>query len=105
MELDITKSKKLIFSINIANVDITSVKGTFVLFLNSSFNIGISTIIENGKLAVNIPPLEKFDFEKEKEYQAELWIVANRDYYTIPWNKKILIKNYISTPTTPAIVR
>ncbi|GAG40876.1 unnamed protein product, partial [marine sediment metagenome] len=51
MELNILKSKKLIFNIEIANVDVTNVKGTFVLFLDDSFNIGISTNVENGKLA------------------------------------------------------
>ena len=35
MELNISKSKKLVFKISIANVDVTQVRGTFVLFLDS----------------------------------------------------------------------
>lgn len=100
MELNISKSKKLIFSIEIANVDVTNVKGTFVLFLNDSFNIGISTNVEKGKLAVIIPPLNKFDFEEGKEYKAELWVVANRDYYTVPWSEKVIIRRPIDIKTS-----
>lgn len=100
MELNVSKSKKLIFSIDIANVDVTNVKGTFVLFLNGSMNIGVSTIVENGKLAVTIPPLNNFDFKEGEEYKAELWVVANRDYYTIPWSEKVVIRRPIDIKTS-----
>jgi hypothetical protein len=96
MELDILKSKKLVFKISIANVDVTQVKGTFVLFKDDSLNIGISTIVEKGSLAVYIPPLKRFGFKQGKEYKAELWVVANRDYYTIPWSDKVLIKKSLN---------
>ena len=96
MELNVSKSKKLLFSIEIANVDITNLKGTFVLFFDSSLNIGFSTGVEKGKLSVTIPPLNKFGFKEGKEYQAELWVVANKDYYTIPWTEKVLIKKSIN---------
>ena len=95
MELNISKSKKLVFKISIANVDVTQVRGTFVLFLDS-LNIGISTIVEKGSLVANIPPLKKFGFKEGKEYKAELWVVANRDYYTIPWSDKVLIKKSLN---------
>ncbi len=95
MELDITKPKKLVFKISIANVDVTQVKGTFVLF-HGSFNIGVSTIVEKGNLAVVIPPLKKFGFRQGKEYKAELWVIANRDYYTIPWSDKVIIKKSLN---------
>jgi hypothetical protein len=100
MELNILKSKKLIFNIEIANVDVTNVKGTFVLFLDDSFNIGISANVENGKLAVIVPPLDKFDFKEGVEYKAELWVIANRDYYTIPWSEKVIIRRPIDIKTS-----
>jgi hypothetical protein len=100
MELDITKTKKLIFGISIANVDITNVKGTLVIYFTDSFHLGFSTIVENGKLAVRIPPLDMFNFEDDKKYKAELWVTANRDYFTIPWNDEILIKRPISIKTS-----
>lgn len=96
MELDVTKIRKLVFSISIANVDVTNVKGTFVIYLTDSFNLGFSTIVENGKLAVRIPPLNMFNFEEGKKYKAELWVVANRDYFTIPWKEEILIRRPIN---------
>ena len=100
MELDITKIRKLVFSISIANVDVTNVKGTFVIYLTDSFHLGFSTIVENGKLAVRIPPLDMFNFESDRKYKAELWVVANRDYFTIPWNTEILIRRPISIKTS-----
>jgi len=100
MELDITKSKKLVFSISIANVDVTNVKGTLVIYLTDSFNLGFSTNVENGKLAVTIPPLDMFNFKENKKYKAELQVVANRDYFTIPWNKELLIRKPISIKTS-----
>ena len=103
MELDVTKSRKLIFSISIANVDITNVKGTLVIYFTDSFHLGFSTIVENGKLSVNIPPLDAFNFENGKKYKAELWVIANRDYFTIPWNKEIKVKRPISIKTEVSI--
>jgi len=100
MELDVTKARKLVFSISIANVDVTNVKGTLVIYLADSFNLGFSTNVESGKLAVTIPPLHMFNFESGKKYKAELWVVANRDYFTIPWSKEILIKRPIDIKTT-----
>ena len=94
MELDITKPKKLTFSISLAKVDIGNIKGTFRLYYNKILSIGVSTFVENGKLVVNIPVLSFMDFE-EKEYKAELEVVAG-DYFTIPWSDKIKIKKPVS---------
>jgi hypothetical protein len=98
MELDITKSRKLVFGISIANVDVTNVKGKFVLYVTDTFQLVISTFAENGKLAVNIPPLDQYNLENGK-YKAELWVIANRDYFTVPWTEEILIKKPISIKT------
>lgn len=98
MELDSTKIRKLVFGISIANVDVTNVKGTLMIYLTDSFTLGFSTIVENGKLAVTIPPLDRFNLD-EKVYKAELWVVANRDYFTIPWKEEILIKRPIKIET------
>ena len=100
MELDITKSRKLVFSISIANVDVTNVKGTLVIYFTDSFNLGFSTNVENGKLAVTIPPLHMFNFESGKKYKAELHVIANRDYFTIPWSEEMLIRRPISIKTS-----
>lgn len=100
MELNITKPRKIVFSIEIANVALHDIKGTFTIDLNNSLNVGVSTIDENGKLAVNIPPLDKFPFEDGKEYEAKLCIVANDDYYTIPWTKKIIVKKPVEIKTS-----
>jgi hypothetical protein len=100
MELDITKSKRFVFSISIANVDITAVRGKFIIYLNNEMYIGFSTFIENGKLAVEIPPLDKFDFDTNKKYKAELWVIANRDFFTVPWVNEIIIKRPISIKTS-----
>ena len=64
MELNVSKPKKIVFKISIANVDVTNVEGTFILFLTDSLFIGVSTIVENGRLAVTIPPLKKFGFKE-----------------------------------------
>jgi predicted DNA-binding antitoxin AbrB/MazE fold protein len=96
MELNVSKPKKIVFRISIANVDVTNVEGTFILFLTDSLFIGVSTIVENGKLAVTIPPLKKFGFKEGKEHKVELRVVANRDYYTIPWTDKVIIKKSIN---------
>ncbi len=96
MELNVSKPKKIVFKISIANVDVTNVEGTFILFLTDSLFIGVSTIVENGRLAVTIPPLKKFGFKEGKEYKVELRVVANRDYYTIPWTDKVIIKKSIN---------
>ena len=99
MELNVSKPKKIVFKISIANVDVTNVKGTFALFLNDSFFVGVSTIVENGRLSVTIPPLKEFGFKEGKEYKAELRVVANRDYYTVPWTDKVIIKKSIDVKT------
>ena len=95
MELDITKPKKLVFGVSIANVDITNVRGVFVLFLDDLMNIGFPTTIEDGKFSVTIPPLVGFDFKADEEYKAELWVIADRDYFTVPWSEGIIIKKPI----------
>ena len=100
MELDVTKSKKLVFNISLANVDITAVKGKFVIYLNDSMYIGFSTSLLDGKLAVDVPTLNEFNFESEKKYKAELWVIANRDFFTIPWVSEILIKRPINIKTS-----
>ena len=74
-----------------------------MVFFTDSFHLGFSTIVENGKLAVTIPPLDAFNFEDGKKYKAELWVTANRDYLTIPWNDEILIKRPISIKTKVSI--
>jgi len=96
MELNVSKPKKIVFKISIANVDVTNVEGTFILFLTDSLFVGVSTIVEDGKLAVTIPLLKGFGFKEGKEYKVELRIVANRDYYTIPWTDKVIIKKSIN---------
>ena len=103
MELDITKPKKLTFGISIANVDVTNVKGTLAVFFTDSFHIGFSTNVENGKLVVIIPPLDMFNFESGKKYKFELWVVANRDYFTIPWTEEIIVKRPIDIKTEISI--
>jgi hypothetical protein len=100
MELDVTKPKKFVFDISIANVDITAVKGKFIIYLNDSMYIGFSTFLENGKLSVEVPTLNEFNFESEKKYNAELWVIANRDFFIIPWVSEILIKRPISIKTS-----
>ena len=101
MELDVTKSRKLVFSISIANVDVTNVKGTLVIFLNdNSFIVGFSTNVENGKLVVEIPRLDKLNPSTQKKYKAELWVVANRDYFTIPWTDEIIFKKPMNIKTS-----
>ena len=100
MELDVTKPRKLVFNISLANVDITGVKGKFVIYFNDSMYIGFSTFAENGKLAVDVPALNNFNFESEKKYKSELWVIANRDFFTIPWVKEILIKRPVSIKTS-----
>lgn len=94
MEIDVTKSKKIVFNISLANVDIGTIKGTFRLYYDNSLSIGVSTFVEKGKLVVNVPILSFMDFE-EKEYKAELEIVAG-DYFTVPWSDKIKIQKPVS---------
>ena len=95
MELDVTKSKKLIFSILLAKVDIGNIRGTLKIYYTNSLSIGVSTFVEKGKLSVNIPPLDFLDFEEGKEYKAELEVVAG-DFFTVPWSKKFLVKKPVS---------
>jgi hypothetical protein len=81
-------------------VDVTNVKGTLMIYFTDSFKLGFSTNVENGKLSVIIPPLNMFNFDDNKKYKAELWVVANRDYFTIPWKKDFIIKRPIDIKTS-----
>ena len=100
MELDVSKPKKLVFNISLANVDKMAIKGKFVIFLSQSMQLVFSGFMENGKIAVDIPVLNNFELNNDKKYRAELWVIANRDYFTIPWTDEVLIKKPISIKTS-----
>jgi len=100
MELDISKPKKLVFNISLANVDKMAIKGKFVIFLSKSMQLVFSGFMENGKIAVDIPVLNNFELNDGKKYNAELWVIANRDYFTIPWTDEIIIKRPINIKTS-----
>lgn len=103
MELNIEKPKKLVFNISIADVDISAIQGTLVIYFDKENHIGFKAKIVDGKVVVNIPSLLQFNFENGGRYKAELWIIANRDYFTIPWSNEILIKKPIDIKTEISI--
>ena len=103
MELNIERPKKLIFNISIADVDISAIKGTFVIYFDKDNHIGFRAKVVDGKVVVEIPSLLNFNFENGSKYKAELWIIANRDYFTIPWSDEVVIRKPLDIKTEIAV--
>lgn len=99
MELNIDKPKKLTFSVSLADVDISAIKGSFVIYLEKGVHLGFDVKVMDGKVIAEIPSLLSFNFENEKKYKAELWVIADPDYFTIPWSEEILIRKPVNIKT------
>ncbi len=96
VQINTQKGKRLKFGVSVAGVQPRDLKGALRMKIGE-VEYGFPTILEDGSLVVNIPPLDTIidNLVEGQRFEAKLEIIAH-DTYIVPWSDSVRIEKPIT---------
>lgn len=92
VQINTQRGKRLKFGVSVAGAQARDLKGALRMKVGE-IEYGFPTVLENGSLVVNIPPLDTVieNLTEGQRFEAKLEVIA-QDTYLVPWSDTIKIE-------------